>query len=690
MKQITKAQLEDIVEHISDNIGGYIYNSAAQNIAPTEATTTTSQEYKVGEQFYYNKILYTATVPIANGGTIVTSGENKNCEPSPTLTKQLANLGTASTKNSTSVVTDSSDLVESGAVKDIVGWGNKNIGVWNNVALSGDTTSGYKIQANGSSLIAPIKNNTDYTVSKKTTSFGNRFRIILFKNEPSTTPSLEAVVITDDVTRTKSTFNSGVYNYVVFTYDSATAISQDTAEAMIELGSVKTAYEPYHASVEEYCASKQDVKDIVGWGNKNLIDVDSRNNSNVTSTLNDTTLTINTSNNTDKYPSVEFRSEKYKAGKYIFTANVVSLDNDTARVSFRRPSNYTTLANKILNNGNYTFEVTLDEDFFISIFPRFNNTNTSSVVIKDIMLRKADVTDSTYEPYHASVEESKVGWDEAEGYVLGKNKYSYPYGTRQFIDDSGNISDSNSMFLTGFIPVTKDIVASFSEKVGSGSTVRVCLFAADKTFIKRLTNSTSEHTFEIGSAKFIRVNVEDSSIAYFKNLMIRDVGTSSDYEPFVVPNTELTQTKADNSVIGTVEDGANPTKSYAVGEHMVRGGRFCTVTVPVTTSSTWVEGSNYTSGAVGDVVYMQLFTGDKNISAGGSVTYDVAASDIPFTNYDILNVSLRAGGSGAYLYCTAQWIFTTTGSPIRVVIYNSDTSQARDFNVTIFVTLRVK
>lgn len=35
-------------------------------------------------------------------------------------------LGTASTKNSTSVVTESSDLVESGAVKDIVGWGNKN------------------------------------------------------------------------------------------------------------------------------------------------------------------------------------------------------------------------------------------------------------------------------------------------------------------------------------------------------------------------------------------------------------------------------------------------------------------------------------------------------------------------------------------------------------------------------------
>lgn len=59
--------------------------------------------------------------------------------------------------------------------------------------------------------------------------------------------------------------------------------------------------------------------------------------------------------------------------------------------------------------------------------------------------------------------------------------------------------------------------------------------------------------------------------------------------------------KCDNSVIGTVEDGANPTKSYAIGEHMVRGGKFCTVTSPVTTSSTWVEGSNYTSGDVASV-----------------------------------------------------------------------------------------
>ena len=70
--------------------------------------------------------------------------------------------------------------------------------------------------------------------------------------------------------------------------------------------------------------------------------------------------------------------------------------------------------------------------------------------------------------------------------------------------------------------------------------------------------------------------------------------------PFAKTNIQLTQDKVDNSVIGTVENGTNPTKSYAVGEHMIRGGKFCTVTVAVTTSSTWTLGSNYVEGDVAD------------------------------------------------------------------------------------------
>ena len=65
---------------------------------------------------------------------------------------------------------------------------------------------------------------------------------------------------------------------------------------------------------------------------------------------------------------------------------------------------------------------------------------------------------------------------------------------------------------------------------------------------------------------------------------------------------KLIEEKCDNSVIGTVEDGTNPTKSYAVDEFMVRDGAFCQVTAPVTTSSTWTEGSNYTKKSIAEVL----------------------------------------------------------------------------------------
>lgn len=83
------------------------------------------------------------------------------------------------------------------------------------------------------------------------------------------------------------------------------------------------------------------------------------------------------------------------------------------------------------------------------------------------------------------------------------------------------------------------------------------------------------------------------------DLQLEVGSTATAYEPY---HASVDETKADNSVIGTVEDGANPTKSYAVDEFMVRDGAFCQVTAPVTTSSTWTEGSNYTKKSIAEVL----------------------------------------------------------------------------------------
>ncbi len=86
---------------------------------------------------------------------------------------------------------------------------------------------------------------------------------------------------------------------------------------------------------------------------------------------------------------------------------------------------------------------------------------------------------------------------------------------------------------------------------------------------------------------------------------------------------ETLATKADNTVIGTVENGTNPTKAYAVGEHMIRNGKFCTVTSAVTTSSTWTLGSNYVEGDVAselDTVYTASGNNGLLIKKGNHIT----------------------------------------------------------------------
>ena len=85
---------------------------------------------------------------------------------------------------------------------------------------------------------------------------------------------------------------------------------------------------------------------------------------------------------------------------------------------------------------------------------------------------------------------------------------------------------------------------------------------------------------------------------------------------YSIKHISVDEQKVDNSVIGTVEDGTNPTKAYAVGEHMIRGGKFCTVTSPVTTSSTWTLNSNYVEGDVASLLYPinvgSITSGDLN------------------------------------------------------------------------------
>lgn len=139
---------------------------------------------------------------------------------------------------------------------------------------------------------------------------------------------------------------------------------------------------------------------------------------------------------------------------------------------------------------------------------------------------------------------------------------------------------------------------------------------ANEVTIARVENGSSPTTTILEGEQFYHTGILYTATA--------DIATTDT----ITPNTNcrvsdnitsqiasVDETKADNSVIGTVEDGTNPTKSYAVGEHFIRNGKFCTVTVAVTTSSTWTLGSNYVEGTIADNVLKKVtFSGTTNAS----------------------------------------------------------------------------
>lgn len=102
--------------------------------------------------------------------------------------------------------------------------------------------------------------------------------------------------------------------------------------------------------------------------------------------------------------------------------------------------------------------------------------------------------------------------------------------------------------------------------------------------------------------------------------MIRKATESNPtYEPYYVPLKDIVPTKADNSVIGTVEDGATASQAYAVGEHFIKDGAFCTCIQAIAQGGSFILGTNYT---VGDVANSLVYTADYTIPDLSALTWN--------------------------------------------------------------------
>lgn len=165
-------------------------------------------------------------------------------------------LGTAAFKNSTSVVTESSDLVESGAVFDALGFGNKNLFDPSILTLDGPLRYSPVYVGDG-----------DFTLSTTAPlTVNNAAAMFFLAGNVDSGASTSNNGVWSDNPRTVTSING----YVTVVSRALDGVNPRLYTNQLEKGSTATAYEPYHASVED--TIPQVVSDAVGWDVGNLFD----------------------------------------------------------------------------------------------------------------------------------------------------------------------------------------------------------------------------------------------------------------------------------------------------------------------------------------------------------------------------------------------------------------------------------
>ena len=254
-------------------------NDTQEGTARVENGTNPETAINAGEQFWHGSVLYTATSNISTSDTIVTSGAGANCEPSDTITEQLADKlntyasdptqwDTTPTANSTKPVISGGEYNTAVGgyqlVKDTVGWSGKNLdntrattaldqmGVdWvvsgQSITVSG-TPSGFKafptlshaLEA-GVYRLYGLNNAVNVTYNS----------ISLFKNG-TLTRSISGSLLSEG--GTFEILSTDDYDTLSIEYKrvtNGTACSGTITPMVIRADILDPTYEPYHATVSE-------------------------------------------------------------------------------------------------------------------------------------------------------------------------------------------------------------------------------------------------------------------------------------------------------------------------------------------------------------------------------------------------------------------------------------------------------
>ena len=413
------------------------------------------------------------------------------------------------------------------------------------------------------------------------------------------------------------------------------------------------------------------LKDTVGWTGKNLLKNTAKSGSNqgITYTVNsDKSITINGTNTDSAQHSVTVGVVTLDAGAY----KVNGLKNNGGYTSFWINLYNLTDGSNIVDvknaNEDVTFTLSAPKQVRVHVYWAGNAT-VSNITIYP-MLRKANITDPTYEPYHESVEamyEEEIHGINLLKYnaeiVPGYTKTSYGItcvvnddysvtanGTRETGSGGGGLGIS-----TTYEYPPGDYIVSGCPKGGSISTYM--LYIGDSSWTLLAADTGSGAHIHLSTKQIVKFEVHITSGTTVNNLVFKPMLRKANIE----------------------DSTYRPCNSQAIQNQLNDKGVLGAKNLLLNTSSSGTyNGITFTKNSDGSVTV--------NGTATGLTWRSIGSLKLPVGKY-ILNGCPSGGDTGPATYCIALW--NTDGGTAGSIINVRDAGEGVIVDITQELTYLV-
>ena len=321
----------------------------------------------------------------------------------------------------------------------------------------------------------------------------------------------------------------------------------------------------YHEgySLGDGAGNNQLLKDTVGWTGKNLL-----KNTATSQTINGVTFTVNadgsvTANGTATADAIFVVNDNFviPTDNYILSTHEISDGNNIHYSVVKMPGN--TVLKEVKGTDEQPFTVNYSDYSYLKFTIWVRSGTTVSNKTAYPMIRRADITDPTYEPYHESVEE-EIEQIYADNGVLGaKNLLENTASTTTVNGVTFTVNADKSVTVNGTatadatIKITPNSSLRSNLKEGISYILSGCPGGgSSSTYALQYSNNTNNVKYDTGSGVefvdydretypnvsvyvLIRSGVTASNLTF--KPMIRLASDPDDtYQPYAMTNRELT------------------------------------------------------------------------------------------------------------------------------------------------------